>query len=44
METDDEIYSHDETDVTMVSHMLTVTNVLKKCILTKPDDTGCTKH
>ena len=39
VETDDEIYSDDEADVTMVSHMLAAANALKKIICIKSNDT-----
>ena len=39
VETDDEIYSDNEADVTMVTHMLAAANALKKIIRIKSNDT-----
>ena len=39
VETDDEIYTHDEADVTLVSHMLAAADSGKKIIRIKSDDT-----
>ena len=39
VETNDEIFTHDEADVTMISHMLATAAAGKKIIRIKSDDT-----